>query len=81
MFIMPIPLALSQAPIVAIGGIYLPVWIFCAVGGIVAALVTRQIVLAVHGGPVRGLGALFYLLLGICFGVGSYLFFTGGLVP
>lgn len=59
----------------------MPVWIFCAFGGILAALLVRQAVVIICDGPVPGLGAWFYLMLALSIGIGAYLIYTGGLHP
>lgn len=68
----------SAAPVIAIRGVFFPLWIFFALGAIIVVVVIREAILAVHGGPVEGLGAIFYTALGVILGLGSYLIRTGG---
>ncbi len=70
---------IELSPVVPLLGVFFPVWIFCAVGGVLASAAIRELVIAYHGAPVPGLGALFHTGLALIFGVGSYLLWTGGL--
>lgn len=70
---------LGLSPVIPISGVFFPVWIFCALGGVLVSVVLREVVIAVAGGPVAGLGALFHTAVALLVGVGGYLAWTGGL--
>ncbi len=70
-------LAISS-PVIALRGVFFPLWIFYALGAVILVTIIREIVMAVNGGPVSGLGAPFYTALGIILGLGGYLLRTGG---
>ncbi len=67
------------SPVVPVLGVFFPVWIFCAIGGVLASVAIRAVVIRLHGAPVPGLGAVFYSALAVLVAVGSYLVWTGGL--
>ena len=70
---------LELSPVVPILGVFFPVWIFCALGGVLVSAAIRELVIGFNGGPVQGLGAMFHTGLALLVGVGSYLVWTGGL--
>lgn len=70
---------LAAAPIIPIRGVFFPVWILCALAAVLAVAAIRAVVIALHDGPVPGLGASFYTALGVLIGIGSYMILVGGL--
>ncbi len=70
---------LDLSPVIPISGVFFPVWIFCALAGVLVSAAIREVVIEIGGGPVAGLGALFYTAVALLIGVGGYLIWTGGL--
>lgn len=75
----PLSLAFASTPVFAVRGVFVPGWIFYALGAALLAALIREVVIGLHGGPVPGLGAPFYAALGVVIGLGAYLIRIGGL--
>lgn len=74
-----VPLGLSSTPVVSLRGVFMPGWIFYALGAVLITVIIREVVIRLNGGPVAGLGAPFYTALSVLIGLGAYLLRVGGL--
>lgn len=85
-WIAPVPLILSTgpasafavAPSVPIFGSYFPVWIICAVLGVIAAVIGRQLFIALGLDEFLPLRVLVYFCLAIVSGLAIWFFWFGG---
>ena len=69
----------TQVPSIALFGAYFPDWLFCIVGGIVAAAILRTLMPNILGSEEFGSGALLcYLALVTIGAVLGWLVFFGG---
>lgn len=72
--------ALAVAPSVPIFGSYFPVWIICAVLGVIAAVIGRQLFIVLGLDEFLPLRLLVYLCLAIGSALAIWFFWFGGVV-
>ncbi len=68
----------AHTPIVALSGSFFPVWLFAAIGGVLVAVLLRQIFILIGLHTKLPLAPFFYSAVALLVGVGSYVIWIGG---
>ncbi len=68
----------ARAPVIALYGSSFPIWLFAAVGGVIFAVLVRQILIIANVHRQVPLAGLFYTALALLAALIAYMIWIGG---